>query len=391
MTRRLAPLLLAALLAAGHARAQPATQPADATPSTSRSLDLVGPTTTLDDLERAIDRALTPDGQPADLDNLDPLHRAAAAASRIAASPAPPADRQRAAELEALTYNALANAAQQRDRPTETGLRLMQARTAAESLNRQGPEPARQAGAWWKLNADLADASRLDRNRYPTPRAHRDAVAALESYLDLTGVSRFAAPPTPPTDPPAIDTTRQRAARLMLFQLYRDAGNADGAQRLANDLLNDDGLSPEARNAVLEARPWLDAPGRRVRIPDDWPAGSPTDNPALDGPPPARAAAWVIETDPALPLTRATARALASGDYPALDLHTVYLGDATTPPAPLDDTHALHRLTADPAHRQALADLAIDRVPAVVVLNGSSRLVASGHTPAALDRLLLAP
>ncbi|MEM6757340.1 MAG: hypothetical protein AAF586_09245, partial [Planctomycetota bacterium] len=60
-------------------------------------------------------------------------------------------------------------------------------------------------------------------------------------------------------------------------------------------------------------------------------------------------------------------------------------------PAPLDDTHALHRLTADPAHRQALADMAVDRVPAVVVLNGSSRLVASGHTPAALDRLLLAP
>ncbi|MEM0915880.1 MAG: hypothetical protein AAGK09_14895, partial [Planctomycetota bacterium] len=237
-----------------------------------------------------------------------------------------------------------------------------------------------------------ADANRLSRGAFPSPRAHRDAVAALERYLDTDNP----AADTRRGQTPATDDARRRAARLMLLTLYRDTGNTDDARRLADALGDDPDLPDAARTAVADAEPWFTAPGRRVTIPAGWsspalPVAAPATEPADQSVSLARPTAWVIEADPALPLTRAVARALASGDYPPLALHTVYAGDPATIPAAVAPDHALHRLTADPAERQALTDMAVDRVPAVVLLNASSNVVATGHAPATLDRLLIAP
>ncbi|MEO0586233.1 MAG: hypothetical protein AAF078_01210 [Planctomycetota bacterium] len=355
--------------------AQPDEVPEGPSPAAS-ALSITADIATLDDLERSLAESVDPVGRVTDDQAIETLHRVSTAADRITRSTVPASQRQTAAELEVLAYHALAESAQRRDRPTETGLRLMQARTAAEELRAQGSAPASDAGRWWRLVTDLADAQRLDAAGVPSPRAQRMAIDGLRAYIAQSDDRR--------------DAARLTQARTLLVQLAMDAGRADLARRTLADLRDSQpqaAIDPDWADTV-EA--WLDSISQRVAVPEAWLGTSARqagpDTPAESAPP--AATAWVIEADPALPLARSVRQALASGDYPRVELTLIYAGDGPHAPIVLD---RVHRLAGTDPERAALAEMGVTRVPAVVLLNASRRVIASGHGPAVLDALTFAP
>ncbi|MEM6331748.1 MAG: hypothetical protein AAF823_00195 [Planctomycetota bacterium] len=368
----LACLLAPALCVAPRAFAQPADAPP--TPP-SATLAITPGNATLTQLERSLAEAVDPLGHAVDDEAIETLHRVSTAADRVAGSTVPAVDRQAAAEIQVLAYHALAASAQQRDRPTETGLRLMQARTAAEELRAQGSAAASDAGRWWRLVTDLADAQRLD-EWVPSPRAQRTAIDSLRAYIAQADADR--------------DAARIAEARVLLVDLAMEAGRAELARRTLADLTASPAAAGLDPGWVSETQRWLSTMTRRVTLPDTWlEAQRNAADASLDaqaGPP--AATAWVVEADPALPLARAVRAALGSGDYPRVELTLIYAGDRPHAPIVLD---RVHRLTGSDAERATLDQMGVTRVPTLVLLNASRRIVASGQGPAVLDALTFAP
>ncbi len=319
----------------------------------------------LDDLRTQLDALLAPTGVPIEQFEESPnrqLVDLAAKSGVLSRNAADPQTKLEANQLEMRAYNALAQSAQQADRPGEASLRVTQLRSAAQQTRQLQFDDAEAAGAFWLLQADLID---LNRNTPDLAQRQAGAIERLEAFLDS------------PEAPPAMKTD----VKLALLRLYEQAGRSEDAAALLLDLRRTLSSQDPRREQLHDARRVLDMLGEPIAVDvnttrqQDWSLADQRGRPVLIHVYADAAPTSVALFEPIGQLQQTLGEEGVSVLSLAVNSSTADRDDNAWPIAEVNDEDAV------------LRTLGVRSLPWLVVVDADGKVAAVGQTGAVLDRV----
>ena len=209
----------------------------------------VPPRDSLASLQEKLDQVLAPSGVPIasfEQSPRDVLVDLASRAGVLARQPLGVQTQLAAGNLEMRAYNALAQSAQQANRPGEASLRIAQLRSSAQQIQQLSVEQAPAVGAFWLLQADLMD---IARNHPDLASRQTHSIAQLQKFLDDHGQSEMALP-----------------VKVALLRVALQAGQSDRVGVLWLELRRSLGRDDPQRVYLEQARVVLELLGEPIEL-----------------------------------------------------------------------------------------------------------------------------